>query len=256
VALAGSQFSLLNPAAVVGERAAGISHRASPIGARDYAISLAFGVVLGTVELAARRRDWGEIAHDLGLNDLTAGEQSLSVSFARPILRQNVMCGVSVDRLDANYLGAHTGTWGFNAGVRATIARGFTFGVALLQAGRGFDSEGGRAPLPTRVRPGAAWQGRLGHLQLTGAADLPVSAHLDSRPDLHTGVEVRGTWGSVSAATRAGYHSLANRDGSSSSQGAWAIGGSISMGPIAADVAYSFGAVFGDERFLSLTLRW
>jgi len=256
VALGGSQFSLLNPAAPVGEHAAEISHRASPIGARDYAISVGFGGHWGTVQVAARRRDWGEIARDLGLNDLTAGEQSLSVSFARPIVSGKVRWGISLARLDANYVGARTGTWAFDGGAQATIGRGFTLGVAVLQAGRGFESDGGRAPLPTRIRPGAAWQGRLGNLQLTAAADLPFSVRFDSPPDVHTGVELRGAWGPVSAATRAGYRSLANRDGSGSRQGLWALGGGISMGPIAADIAYAFGAVFGDERFISLTVHW
>ena len=93
-------------------------------------------------------------------------------------------------------------------------------------------------------------------MQVTAVADLPVAAHFDSPPDLHTGMEVRGTWGPVSAATRAAYRSLADRDGSGSTRGAWALGGGLSIGPVAADVAYSFGAVFGDERFISLTIRW
>jgi hypothetical protein len=41
-----------------------------------------------------------------------------------------------------------------------------------------------------------------------------------------------------------------------SRQAAWALGGGIGMGPITADIAYTFGAVFGDERFISLTVRW
>jgi len=256
VALSGAQFGLLNPAAASGEHAAEISHRASPIGARDYAISVGSGGPWGTIRVAARRRDWGEIARDLGLNDLTAGEQALSIAFARPIVRQRIAWGVSIDRLDANYLGARTGTWAFSAGAQATIGGGFALGVALLQAGPGFESAGGRAPLPTRIRPGVAWHGRVSRLQLTAAADLPVPARLDSPPDLHTGVELRGTWGPVSAATRGGFRSLANRDGGGSRQASWALGGGISMGPVAADVAYEFGAVFGDERFISLTVRW
>jgi hypothetical protein len=255
VALGGAQFSILNPAAAAGEHAAEISHRASPFGARDYAISVGSGGRWGTIQVAARRRDWGEIASDLGLNDLTAGEQSLSISFARPIIRHRLMWGVSVDRLDANYLGARTSAWAFNTGAQATIGGGFALGIALLQAGPGFRSDGGRAPLPTRIRPGVAWQGRLGRLQLTAAADLPVPTRLDSPPDLHIGVELRGTWGPVSAATRGGFRSLANRDGGSR-QPAWALGGGVSMGPVTADVAYAFGAVFGDERFISLTVRW
>jgi len=256
VALGGAQFSVLNPAASSGEHAAEISHRASPIGARDYAISVGFGGLWGTIQVAARRRDWGEIASDLGLNDLTAGEQSLSISFARQIIHQKVAWGVSIDRLEANYLGARTGTWAFSAGGQATIGRGFALGLALLQAGPGFQSEGGRAPLPTRIRPGVAWQGRVSRVQVTAAADVPVPARLDSPPDLHTGVELRGTWGPVTAATRAGLRSLANRDGAGSRQTAWALGGGISMGPVAADIAYSFGAVFGEDRFISLTVRW
>ena len=65
-----------------------------------------------------------------------------------------------------------------------------------------------------------------------------------------------GPGGRVRAATRGGFSSLANRDGSGSRQGVWALGGGISMGPIAADITYAFGAVFGDERFVSLTVRW
>lgn len=256
VALGGSQFSILNPAAAADEHAAEISHRASPIGAQDYAISLGVGGSWGTVHVAARRRDWGAIASDLGLNDLTVGEQSLSVAFARPIVRKKVAWGVSIARLDANYLGARTGTWAFNAGVKAAIGRGFTLGVALLQAGQGFATDGGRAPLPTRIRPGAAWHGRLGRIQLTAAADVPVPVRFDAPPDLHAGVEVRRTWGPVSAATRGGLRSLASHDGIGSRQAVWTLGGGISMGPVTADVAYAFGAVFGDERFVSLTIHW
>ena len=256
VALRGAQFSLLNPAASAGERAAEISHRASPIGAEDYAISVDFGGHWGTIRLAALRRDWGEIARDLGLDGVTAGEQSVSLAFAGPAIGKRFTWGLSLARLDANYVGSRTGTWALDGGGQGLLGRGFSFGVAVLHAGRGFESEGGRAPLPTRIRPGGAWQGRLGRLHAVLAADLPVPASFDSPPDLHTGVELGGTWGRVSAATRGGFSSLANRDGSGSRQGVWALGGGIGMGPIAADIAYAFGAVFGDERFVSLTIRW
>jgi hypothetical protein len=103
--------------------------------------------------------------------------------------------GVALARLDANYLGARTGTWAVDAGAQAVMGRGFSLGIALLHAGRGFESDGGRAPLPTRIRPGAAWQGRLGRLHAAVVADVPVPARLDSPPDLHTGVELRGNGG-------------------------------------------------------------
>lgn len=206
--------------------------------------------------MAARRRDWGEIARDLGLDDLTAGEQSVSLAFAGPAIRERLLWGVSLARLDANYVGARTGGWAADAGTQAVIGRGFSVGVSLLHAGRGFESDGGRAPLPTRIRPGAAWEGRLGRLRLAAATDLPVPVGLDSPPDVHTGVEFRGTWGPVNAATRVGYRSLVNRDGTGSRNGAWALGGGLRFARVAADIAYSFGAVFGDERFISLTVRW
>jgi hypothetical protein len=60
----------------------------------------------------------------------------------------------------------------------------------------------------------------------------------------------------VNAATRVGYRSLVNRDGTGSRNGAWALGGGLRFARVAADIAYSFGAVFGDERFISLTVRW
>lgn len=256
VALEGEQFSLLNPAASVGESGAEISHRASPIGARDYAISVGFGGHWGMIRVAARRRDWGEIARDLGLDDLSAGEQSVSLAFASPVIGKRLSLGVALARLDANYVGARTGSWAVDAGAQAIMGRGFRLGIALLHAGKGFASDGGRAPLPTRIRPGVAWQGRLGRLQSVVVADLPVPARLDAPPDLHTGVELGGASGPVSAAIRVGYRSLANRDDSGSRQSTWALGGGVSMGRVAADIAYSFGAVFGDERFISLTVRW
>jgi hypothetical protein len=255
-ALRGAQFALLNPATPVDERAAEISHRASPMGARDYAISMGFGGGWGTMQIVARRRDWGQVANDLGLDDLTVGEQSISVAFARASFRKSGSWGVSVSRLDANYVGARTGTWAFNAGTRAAIGRGFSLGAAWLHAGSGFQSESGRAPLPTRIRPGAAWQGRSGHLQLAAAADLPFSPRFDSPPDVHVGVEFSAAWGPVSAAMRTGYRSLRNRDATAPAVNTWSLGGGVHIGPVAADIAYSFGTVFGEERYISLMVRW
>ncbi|MGH7671304.1 MAG: hypothetical protein ACREMC_00255, partial [Gemmatimonadales bacterium] len=123
-----------------------------------------------------------------------------------------------------------------------------------LHAGRGFASDGGRAPLPTRIRPGAAWEGRIGHVRLATAADLAVPVRSGLAPDLHSGVEVAGTWGSASAASRAGYRSLASPGGSR--QNSWALGGGVTLGRFTADIAYVFGVVFGNERLISLFVRW
>ncbi len=252
----GAAFSSLNPAALAGERGAELSHRASPIGTRDYAIAAGHAGRWGTLRITARRRDWGEIAHDLGVDGLTAGEQSVALTFADRVLRGRVAWGVSLARLDADYLGSRSGTWAADLGAQGYLGRGFGLGVALLHAGKGFENDGGRAPLPTRLRPGVAWEGRLGTLHLAMAGDLPLPVALDAPPDAHAGAEIGSSWGSVTAAVRTGYRSLVNRDGSGSRLGAWTLGGGIRVGRLAADIAYTFGVVFGDERFVSLSLHW
>ena len=255
-ALPGVAFSFLNPAALAGERGAEVSHRASPTGARDYLISVGHGGAWGTIRLTARRRDWGEIARDLGVDGLTAGEQSVALTLAKTVARGRLAWGASIARLDADYVGAKTGTWAMDLGAQAQVGRGFALGVSLLHAGSGFSGGNGRAPLPRRIRSGAAWEGRVGRLELGAAADLAMSPAFDSPPDLHGGAEVGGTWGAVTGALRGGYRSLVNRDGSGSRQGAWALGGGLRFARVAADVAYTFGAVFGEDRFISLTIRW
>ncbi len=256
VALRGAEFSLINPAALAGTHGAELSHRASPIGAREYAISVAVGGHWGTIHMAARRRDWGEIAADLGLSDLTVGEQSLSLAYAGRAIHNRLGFGVSFARLDANYLDARTATWAMDAGVQGVVGRGFSLGLALLHAGRGFSGDSGPAPLPARLRPGVAWQGKVRSLRVATALDLPVRSALDAPPDVHAGLEVGGTWGPAKAAVRTGYRSLVNRDAGGSRQGAWALGGGLNVRRIAVDIAYTFGVVFGDERFVSLSIRW
>ncbi len=256
VALRGAEFSLLNPAASAGTRGAELSHRASPIGARDYAIALAAGAHWGTIRMAARRRDWGQIAADLGLTDLTVGEQSLSLAYAGRAVRERLGWGVSFARLDANYLDSRTATWAMDAGAQGVLGRGFSLGLSLLHAGRGFAGDSGPAALPARLRPGVAWQGKVRGLRVATALDLPTRLALDSPPDVHAGLEVGGAWGPAKAAIRSGYRSLLNRDAGGSRQGAWGLGGGLNVGRIAVDIAYTFGVVFGDERFVSLSIRW
>lgn len=255
-ALQGMAFSSLNPAASAGERGAEASHRASPIGARDYLISVGHGGGWGTVRATARRRDWGQIARDLGLPDLTVGEQTVAVTFADRAAGDRLAWGVSLARLDADYLGARTGTWSMDVGTQVRLPRGVRIGAGVLHLGNGFRGDEGRSPLPTRLRPGVAWQGRIWRLQLAAAVDLAVPPAFDSPPDVHTGAEVHHTTGPVTGALRAGYRSLVNRDGSGSRRGDLALGGGLRIGWIAADIAYSFGAVFGDERFVSLSVIW
>ena len=254
VAMRGAPFALVNPAALAGARGAELSHRASATGARDYAMAVTHGGRWGTMRLAARRRDWGDVARDLGLQGVTAGEQSLSFTFARTAVADHMAWGLSVARLDADYVGAHTATWAFDGGTDAAIGRGFSVGVAVLHAGQGFKTSGDRAPLPTRIRPGTAWQGRIGHVRLATVTDLALPIRSGTQPDLHAGLQLGGTWGSASAAARAGYRSLASPGGPR--QGSWEIGGGLTLGPFTADMAYIFGVVLGDERYISLDVRW
>ncbi len=253
-ALRSPPFYYLNPAALADNRGAELDHRTSPLGTRDYAISVGHGGRWGALRITARRRDWGELAQDLGLSGVTAGERSVSLAFARKGFQQRVAWGFSVGRLDADYVGARTGTWSLDLGTQARVGGGLAVGLALLHAGRGFATEAGRAPLPTRIRPGAAWEGQLGKVRLVSAVDVAVPVRTGAGVDMNTGVEVSGTWGSASAASRVGYRSIANPDGSR--QGSWALGGGVTLGPLGVDIAYTFGLVFGNERFTSLVVRW
>lgn len=256
VALRGAQFALLNPAAFADGRGAELSHWALPIGAQDYSLSLSHGGRWGTIRLAARRRDWGEIAGDLGLSDLTAGEQSITVGFARTALHERLAWGLSVARLDADYVGARTHAWAIDLGAGAVLGRGFLFGVSLLHLGHGFESNGTPTRLPARIRPGVAWEGRMAGLHASAAADLPVSLALDSPPDVHAGFELGRTGGSVNAFIRAGFSSLVDRDGGTSRRNRGSVGGGLRVSHVIVDIAYMLGGVFGPERFISLSIEW
>lgn len=255
-AAAGWDFGALNPAAVAGERGAELSHRASPTGATDLAISIGHGNERGSVRLTFRRRDWGRIAGDLGLNDLTVGEQAVSLTVADQLGRGPLRWGLSVAKLDADYLGARTGTWGTDLGAQVHVGAGLRAGLALLHAGRGFPTQGERAPLPMRIRPSAAWTAGIGSLEMLAAVDVAMPPTLDAPSDLHAGVEIRSDVGTLTFAGRGGYSSLADRDGSGTRRGTVGLGAGVGIGPVAADFAFTFGTVLGDERFISLSFRW
>ena len=256
VAMVGQEFATLNPAATIGGRGAELSHRASPIGVRDYELSVGHGSRWATVRATIRRRDWGDLAQDLGVEGLTAGEQSLAVTVADRAGLGPWAWGLSVARLEADYLGTRTGTWATDLGVQLTVNRGLTLGAALLHAGRGFPSGMGVTPLPTRFLSGAAWERSIGRLDVVAAGDVAVPIRARAPPDLHAGAEIRHTTGAVTVGMRAGYRSLANRDGSGSSERMWTVGGGLRVRPIQMDVAYSLNRLFGSERLLSLSIAW
>ena len=256
VALPGAQFFLLNPAATAKAHAAELSHWLSPMGAQDVALSVSHGGGWGTVRVGARRRSWGDVARDLGLTDLTVAEQSIGLGFARTGANDRVAWGFSVARLDADYLGARAHAWAIDLGARANAGKGLVLGVSLLHLGTDFRSGDTPSPLPARIRPGAGWTGQIGSLRVLAAADLPFALRLDAPPDVHAGVEVGRTWGNVNAVTRAGYTSLADRDGRGSRLTKWSLGGGLRLRQISANVAYMLGGVFGPERFLSLSIHW
>lgn len=255
-ALPGAQFFLLNPAATAKVHTAELSHWTSPLGAQDVALALSHGGRWGTLRVGARRRYWDNVASDLGLTDLTVGEQSIVVGFARTDFRDRIAWGLALARLDADYLGARAHAWAVDVGVRADAGRGLLLGVSLLHLGTDFQTSGTPAPLPTRVRPGVGWARHVGSLQVLAALDLPFALTLDAPPDVHAGIEAGRTWGPVNAVTRAGYSSLTDRDGHGSRLTKWSLGGGLRLRQVSANVAYVLGGVFGPERFISLSIYW
>lgn len=256
VAVRGAPFFSLNPAATAQVRGVELSHWTSPTGARDVAFALGHGSAWGTVRLAVRRRTWGSIAGDLGLTDLTVGEQSIVMGFARRELHERLNWGLSFGRLDADYLGTRQHAWSVDLGAQANAGHGFLIGLSILHLGTDFQTDGTAIPLPTRIRPGIAWERQTRQLRVLAAADVPFAIASDVPSDFHAGAEVGGTWGTLNAMIRGGYQSLADRDGGASRQGKWSVGGGLRVLQIRADVAYVLGGVFGPERFLSLSLHW
>ena len=255
VALQGLEFTPLTPAAAAGHRGTQLSRHLSPADAEDTGLAVAHSGRFGTVSLLFRRRDWGEVAKDLGLEDLSAGEQAVGFGYAHTLAGDRVRFGVSAARLDTDYLGARSSGWALDAGVQARAGAGITVGAALLHAGRITDDEDERVTLPTQVRGGAAWNGQLRGLGLTVAADAAVPREGSGR-DLHAGAEARYTAGPLVVSGRGGFRSLGNPYGDDSSEQAWTVGGGAEFGRVRVDIAQAIGGTLGDETFLSLSLRW
>jgi hypothetical protein len=254
-ALGGLEFGGLNPAAYAAARGAQFSHHQSAAESQDGALSLAHGGEWGTISLSLQRRDWGAVAADLGLDDLSAGEQSLSVGYAARLAGPRLSFGAAVFRLDTDYLGVRSSGWALDAGIQARPGAGVQLGAALTHAGRLENDEGEEIRLPTRARVGAAWTARRGALALTTAADAAALLRA-SGVDLHLGSEATYARGAVAGAVRAGWRTLANPYGAGYNEGSWSVGAGAALGRIRADVARTTSGSLEDETFLSLSFSW
>lgn len=251
----GLEFTAVNPAALDGVRGAQFSHHDSPAGSQDGAIVLAHGGAWGTVSLAFQRRDWGAVAEDLGLADLSAGEQAVRVAYARP-LASRVSVGAAVSRLDSDYLGVRAGGWALDAGVQANAGAGLRLGAALVHAGRLRNDEEEEVRIPSRVRAGGAWTRPAGPVAVTLLADAAMPMEGERTADLHLGSEARYARAALTASLRGGWRSLGNPYGAGDAERAWSFGGGMALGRIRADVARTVGGSLDDETFLSLSLSW
>lgn len=254
-AIEGLEFLRLNPAAGAGQRGGHVSRRSSAVGAEDYDLALAHGGRWGTVVLHVRQRDWGEIAGDLGLDDLRATEQAGGLSYALSTAGGRVGLGVSLLRLEADYLGARSSGWALDLGGRLVAGRGISLGVALLRASRGLAGPHGRSPLPTRARTGLAWQGEVvSRTKVVVLADAAMPLAWEA-PEVSAGVELAHTVGPVTGLGRAGWHGWPSRPAVGGGH-VWGAGGGIAFGALRADIGYILGGVLGNETSLSLSLRW
>lgn len=258
VAAGGLAFLAVNPAAAAGRRTALVSYRRSPAGLRDYAVELAHRWSWGTLALAVRRRDWGEVASDLGLGDLTAGEQSLGAGYAHELLGGRLRWGVALSRLNQDFLGNRAGGWAADVGVQASLAGGLRAGAALLHMGEGMEASGSRdaGRLPSRARAGAEWQGRLGSFRVVALSDVAVPLRRYSGLDLHVGMALDYGAGPLVAGGRAGWRALADSHGTGRNETAVSFGGALGLGPVGVEIATAPRGAIGTDLVVSLSARW
>ncbi|HEX8692346.1 MAG TPA: hypothetical protein VF746_08015 [Longimicrobium sp.] len=255
-ALLGMEASPLNPAAAAGARGTQLSRHLAPSDAEDTHVSVAHGGRWGTLELTFRRRDWGKVAEDLGLDDLGAGEQAVGLGYSLALAGGRVAVGASAARLDTDYLGARSSGWALDAGAQASLGRGVRAGAALVHAGRMEGGEGEEVRLPTQVRTGLAWAGRARGAGLAAAADVALPTTGGGGADLHAGVEAAFDAGPVRLAGRGGWRSLANPYGDGGAERSWSLGAGAEVAGVRLDLAQALGGTLGDETFLTLSVRW
>lgn len=253
----GLAFLGVNPAAVAGERSAVASYRSSPAGLRDYGIEAAQSLEWGTLAFAIRRRDWGEVAGDLGLSDLTAGEQALAVAYANEVLRGRVRLGLALSRLDQDFLGNRTGGWAVDLGAQGYVGWGFQLGASALHLGEGLgEGTGEAAPLPSRFRGSVSWVSRMNRLNLAAVSDVAIPFRSGPGVDLLLGLGVDYAVGDLTAGARAGWFSLGDRYGTGSSEKSLSFGGTVGVGPVGVEIATAPRGVIGSDLVVSLTARW
>lgn len=256
VASPGLALLAVNPAAVARERSVLVSYRSSPAGLRDYALEAAHRFDWGTLGLAVRRRDWGELAGDLGLSGLTAGEQSVTVVYAAEPLRDRVRLGLSISRLDQDFLGNRAGGWAADLGAQVLVAGGLRLGAAALHLGEGLHGSGDTAPLPSRLRTGASWAGRIQRFHVTAASDVVMPLRSFEYVDVHAGLRLEYEVGSAALGATAGWRALGDRNGPASGTTSFSFGGGAAVGPLAVEIATSPRGAVGSDLVFTLAGQW
>lgn len=254
-AASGVEFAPLNPAALAGVSGAQISRHVGASDAEDIHADVATRTRFGTVAVSFRRRDWGRVAEELGLDDLTAGEQALGIAYAVAPGVGRVSAGAAVSRVDTDYLGAKSGGWSVDAGARLALRRDLHVGGSLLHSGRMTDDADEPTKLPTQLRAGGGWTPKFGLVDALLLADVALPTGGEGS-DVHAGVGASADVGAVRVSTRAGWRSLGNPYGDDSSERSWSFGGGAGFGPIEVDLAHATGGTLGGETFLSLSIRW
>ncbi len=252
---AGLEFTVANPAALAGARGAQFSFHEAPAGSDDGLIALASGGRWGTASLLFQRRDWGAVARELGLDDLSAGEQAIRLGYARALGRV-VTVGAAVSRLDSDYLGVRTGGWAVDAGVQARLAAGVRAGASIVHAGRLTNDEGEEVRVGGRARAGVSLARPAGPVTVAVLADAATPLRGERTVDAHLGSELRYARGAAGATLRGGWRSLGNPYGAGDAEQAWSFGAGLALGRIRLDLARTAGGSLDDETFVSLSLSW
>lgn len=218
-------------------------------GERPFSISSCMVEVANAIAVTAARRDWGDLAADLGAMGLTAGEAALSITYAAPRVARTA-AAVYVQRLEANYIGNVTRTIALDAGLNTAISSSVTAGVAMLHVCHGFGHGIDKNPLQTRLRVGMAARFRARSFIAVASADGSFAFRADERRIFYAGLEVAHQISKeVTIVARGGLPDL-------SDSLVPHFGAGFAFGRVRVDLSQSAGTGFQGRSAASVALNW
>jgi hypothetical protein len=246
-----------NPGGLAGPGTVVASYQGLPV---DVAAGTALLVVpVGSVTLGASVRylDYGEVAVIEEGGDLPVGSPTgdvatgseVSALLGAAVALGPVRVGAAARWLRQDVAGLADGTGAFDIGVTWGPTGWLDLGASVQHMGP--DVEAGRAaPLPRTVRLGAAVAQRL------GSVDLRVLGEVREREERRSagfGLEAATGGDGLAAALRLGYET---RPDPGDAYAPLVVGGGVSLGPLAVDLAWRALGPLGSTRQIGLRYRF